>query len=665
MTVDPKDWSASYDAFMAAAGDGIVIEEEEEAAADNWFTDQIDASRGSGDDASGLPGSHAADAPPSPRPRWLPWRTWDTRARTWGPLHGPRRDRPDGGKEIPWPPGLDGHHLEDLIYVADGAPPPDGSAVILTEGEKSADAVAETGRLAFGTVCGASSVPGPDVIAFLARYQLTISPDNDPIGIRHMGAIAEALEQAGTSELSWIDPPAEAAAGWDLADVELEERRAIIGRARPLLGFNLPPEPPEFVSRERDGASARMNAGPVSLPFRTAAELAAVAPAIVEWFLFRWVAFGAITELDGKPKASGKTTFILALIRAALDELPFLGERTTKTPIVMLTEQTAATLAPALRRAGLADRSDLIILTWTDARGPAWPDVVQAAVAECSARNARVLIVDTLPQFAGLRGDTENDSGAALEAIAPLQAAAAAGLAVLVSRHDRKGPGEIGESARGSSAFAGAVDAILRLCRRPNSPRPTIRDLFALSRFEETPDQLVIELTPTGYISLGDGSAIALDEARQAIVDALTQSPDPLTVKALCEKGDLAERTCRDALAALMAAGQVGRTGAGVKGNPHLYSMLSDPANSFSRTLKGFAERNESTEGPDAPLWEDRRGDAEEPDLAGAGWVAHDSPPDAEPGATIACADYRAHQSRHRLTADGWTCDACRPEWSA
>ena len=43
-----------------------------------------------------------------------------------------------------------------------------------------------------------------------------------------------------------------------------------------------------------------------------------------------------------------------------------------------------------------------------------------------------------------------------------------------------------------------------------------------------------------------------------------------------------------------------------------------------------------------------------------------DAPADSpDSGATVACADYRAHQSRHRLTADGWTCDACRPEWSA
>jgi hypothetical protein len=39
-----------------------------------------------------------------------------------------------------------------------------------------------------------------------------------------------------------------------------------------------------------------------------------------------------------------------------------------------------------------------------------------------------------------------------------------------------------------------------------------------------------------------------------------------------------------------------------------------------------------------------------------------DAPVDSpEPGASIECADYHAHQSRHRFTTEGWTCDACRP----
>ena len=38
------------------------------------------------------------------------------------------------------------------------------------------------------------------------------------------------------------------------------------------------------------------------------------------------------------------------------------------------------------------------------------------------------------------------------------QAAAAEGLGVLVSQHERKSGGEVEDSGRGSSAFAGAAD---------------------------------------------------------------------------------------------------------------------------------------------------------------------------------------------------------------
>ena len=53
-----------------------------------------------------------------------------------------------------------------------------------------------------------------------------------------------------------------------------------------------------------------------SLPFQTARELAAEAPAEVDWIARPWVAAGAVTELTGKVKAAGKTTWALALCRA-------------------------------------------------------------------------------------------------------------------------------------------------------------------------------------------------------------------------------------------------------------------------------------------------------------------------------------------------------------
>ena len=39
---------------------------------------------------------------------------------------------------------------------------------------------------------------------------------------------------------------------------------------------------------------------------------------------------------------------------------------------------------------------------------------------------------------------------------------------------------------------------VLVLRRLPNAPRKTIRTLLALSRFDETPEELVIELAESG-----------------------------------------------------------------------------------------------------------------------------------------------------------------------
>jgi hypothetical protein len=241
------------------------------------------------------------------------------------------------------------------------------------------------------------------------------------------------------------------------------------------------------------------------LRFRTAREIAATTADEV-LFAAAYLAFGAITELDGKHKAAGKTTFVLALIRAILDGAPFLGRPTVAGPVVMLTEQPPASLGAALRRAGLAEREDFVLLSWAEAAGTPWPAIVEAAAAKCREIGARVLVVDTLPQFAGLRGDAENNSGDALAAVEPLQLLAAAGFAILVTRHDRKSGGEVGESARGSGAFTGAVDIVLAIARDTHDSRPTMRHLSCLSRFTETAPELVIELVDERYEVIGTGA---------------------------------------------------------------------------------------------------------------------------------------------------------------
>lgn len=309
--------------------------------------------------------------------------------------------------------------------------------------------------------------------------------------------------------------------------------------------------------------------------FRTAREITAETPTTPSWILEGYLAEGTITELDGKLKASGKTTLIMAALAKIVDGQPFLGRATARTGAIVLSEQNSPSLSVALGRAGLADREDVLVMFWSDARDLTWPLIVQVAAEEARQRGYRLIVVDTLPQFAGIAGDGENSSGAALEAMRPIQEAAASGLAFLISRHERKGGGEVGESARGSSAFSGAVDIVLSLRRTEGQGSDTVRAIHALSRFDETPSELLIDLVDGEYVALGSGPDVRQKRARDAILAELPLTPDRAVTRdqlidALADsriKPTMLHGLLKDAV----EAGIVQRSGSGRKNDPYRY----------------------------------------------------------------------------------------------
>jgi hypothetical protein len=309
------------------------------------------------------------------------------------------------------------------------------------------------------------------------------------------------------------------------------------------------------------------------LRFFTAKEIAEMAPEEPGWLVRQYVVKGAVTDIVGKAKAGGKTTFVTYLCSKVLDGEPFMDLPTVKTGVVYLSEQSATTFREALGRAGLLDREDLTVVLWRDTISVAWPEIVREAAQEAVRRGAGLLVVDTLPQFAGLEGDGENSATAALAAMAPIQEAAAThDLAVILVRHERKSGGAVGDSGRGSSAFAGAVDIIVSIRRSEGAARPTIRELHALSRFDETPDVLVVELTGDGYRALGDSAAVAEAEAREAILGAApTSEAEAARLEDLLETTGVGRTVTQEAIKELLEAGELRRVGGGVRGDPYRY----------------------------------------------------------------------------------------------
>ena len=471
--------------------------------------------------------------------------------------------RPDGRGGWVW--NLQG--VERLLYRLPEllAADPD-EPVLLPEGEKDVDRLRGLGFVATTNPGGAGKWR-PEYGAPLRAHRVVVLPDNDRPGHQHARDVQQQLR--GVAAGAWIVelpglPPKGDVSDWLDAGGTADELRRLLLAAR-AAGDDEP-----TVHAAHSSTSSREER---TLPFRTARAVGEEVPEQVDWFVPGYIAAGAVTELVGKIKAAGKTTWLTHAVRAIVTGTSFLDRPTLQTGVVYLTEQSPTSFRVALSRAGLLERDDVVVLFWRDTTGVAWPDVVADAVAECQRRGFGLLAVDTLPRFAGLRGDAENNAGDADAAMAPLQLAAADGLAVVVVRHERKAGGEVGDSGRGSSAFGGAVDIVLALKRGEGATRPTVRVLHALSRFDETPGELVVELQEHGYVALGDHAAVALADARGRLLADLPRSADAAISMAelVARLTGLSPSTIERARDVLMAQGDVLRRGGGRKGDPYRY----------------------------------------------------------------------------------------------
>ena len=205
-----------------------------------------------------------------------------------------------------------------------------------------------------------------------------------------------------------------------------------------------------------------------------------------------------------------------------------------------------------------------------------------------------MLCVDTFDKWTGLRGDAENKTGEILAALEPLQNAAAAGLAVVISADQRKAQGSHGDAVRGSNALAGGVDVVLELERSSVDLSSSVRVLKAVSRYEETPEELTAELTETGYTASESVSALRakseLDRVAAAVerlAGARTSDAYP-TVEELSESVDLPKSTVRERLGVLQDAGRIQRCGSGKRNDAYRYF----PFDSTDGDLLGRRNKN-------------------------------------------------------------------------
>lgn len=318
-------------------------------------------------------------------------------------------------------------------------------------------------------------------------------------------------------------------------------------------GFRNPETPRDRTLIPESGNELK---GRYELPFTTLSAAVKNVPPEPDFIWHGLIAAGAVTLLGAKPKC-GKTTLAFGLLHALEHGTPFLGFATSKTKAVMLTEERPATLAEKFERWQV----DPIVLMRHSIDDRPWHEVMAEAVAVAHAEEARLLIVDTLAEWTSLAGDSENASGAVIEQLRPLQNAAASGLGVLAAHHLRKGNGDGWDSFRGSGAFQAAVDILVRIERKGEE----FRELHADGRFAAIPKAVTYELDEDGAFQVA-----TIERERDRILAALEVAGSARREQ-IAEEVELTPRAVGGHLEAMHAAGKIGRTGRGVKGDPHVF----------------------------------------------------------------------------------------------
>jgi hypothetical protein len=298
----------------------------------------------------------------------------------------------------------------------------------------------------------------------------------------------------------------------------------------------------------------------------TAARLLAQEPEPMTWIWEPYLPEGALVLLAAFMKV-GKSTFAYALAVAIAQGRLFLGYPTKQGGVLILAvEEHGRDVRRRLERFGMWPEDPVHVHV---GRLEPSPETLEALRAFISGNSIRVVILDTLARFWSV--DDENDNAEVVRQASPLlDLARETGAVMLVVHHEGKGGGHDGRGIRGASALFALADQALLLERRQGGDS-THRVLRAIGRYDETPQELILELEGEQYRALGTAEEVDREAMKTKVLGALSEEPQD--VRTLAEATELAQKAVRTALAAL--GHEVIKEGEGKKGAPYTYRRRS------------------------------------------------------------------------------------------
>jgi hypothetical protein len=231
---------------------------------------------------------------------------------------------------------------------------------------------------------------------------------------------------------------------------------------------------------------------------------------VVEGFLYE----GFMTDLVGEAGV-GKTTLLIAMIKAILTGERFLGHRCQKGSVIYLTEQ-AENIRNTMEKVGLdPEHEGLYLLPHKNVHDMTWEKAYTAARIMANHVGARTIITDTIDDFGGLDSDKNNNDGDVRRVLRlPKAAAQVDGLAVLnVRQMNKEGRG------KGSVEYDYAHDILMTLFTTPGNHPDNVREVrVRKSRTrKELPLKRLVEFRDTRYRDLGSETKVQSRRVKEAV----------------------------------------------------------------------------------------------------------------------------------------------------
>ena len=445
-----------------------------------------------------------------------------------------------------WVSGI-GNERRVLYRLPEVLAAPRDTTIYVVEGEKDVDALWKRGFIATCNPFGAGKF-SIDFAASLSGRQIVCVADRDDPGYKHAALVREILTPVAASFRS-----VEAKIGKDASDHF--DSGLGVGDFIPV----------SSVSEDVAESLQKANKGK-SYDLQLVGDLIDAPAEEHQWLVDGLLSASGTSLITAKPKV-GKSTLLRYLAFCVARGEPFLGRETRKGSVIYLAiEEKRGEVVARFSEMGCGHDDKIFIHV-----GTAPAQAIQELGPLIDEIRPALVIVD--PMFKWVRVADASDYAKVSAALEPvIDLARSSGAHFALAHHSGKGEREDGDSVLGSTAIFGAVDTLLML--RKSGEQRTAK---STNRYGQDLEECVISLDKgTSVVTLqGTLDALKIGLMLTAIAEELKQNPE-LTEKELKDRiggntgfvGKALRSGCED--------GRFLKTGAGVRGNPYLYSLSQD-----------------------------------------------------------------------------------------